>query len=223
MSHGTPSYELGQFAKLSSAVTLALPTALHGIDPKEAIKAINRNGERFALHTRKFFVPAEDSQKILRPRSIIHLPPISVNHDREWENAVADAGPNTEFDSDIHKVGDLYTPKRAGIVPTSITLANFGGVEDVDSEQVIEFGKEWNLGRIIDPRECFAIVKRFPKLHTSPGFFDQMIIVSLKDCNFEGRRHVCFVLFDGHKRKCRLDWFDRGWGVFSWFGFVREF
>ena len=217
-SHGTPSYELGQFAKLSSEVTLSLSTALDGIDPKEALKAIAGKGEQFALHTRQFFMP-EQSQ-ILRPRSIIRLSQVPVNHDRKWEESIAAAGPSTGADWDVRKVGDLYVAERKGIVLTDMTLVNFG--EDVGSEQVVEFGRQWNLGRVIDPRECFAISEHFPTLHKSPAFFDPMAVVSLKHCQFRAKSHVCSVWWGGGKRRCHLAWFDDDWHPNFWFGFVSE-
>lgn len=219
MSHGTAStYEIPQFLVVSNAVATALPKALDGIDPKSAIRSVTNNGHALELHLRKFFEPEQPT--VLRPRFIIRLSQVPVNYDRDWNGSIDAAGPNPGKDFDIRKVGGLYVAERKGIVSTDITLVNFA--EGVSSEQIIELGQQWKLGRVINPQECFAISEHFPKLHTGPGFFDQMAVVALKECVFRGRRRVCCVWFRGQQRECRLAWFDDGWRSPGWFGFVSE-
>ncbi len=218
-THGTPSFDPGQFSKLQSEIILQVPRAIAGVDPKIALNAIAGRGEQFALHIRRFFVP--DKPDILRPRSIIRLSQVSVNYGRSWDDTLNAAGPNTDADWDIRKVGDLYLAERkTGTILTNMTLVNFG--EDVSSDQVIEFGKDWNLGRVINPWECFAVSEHFPKLHTGLGFFDPMAVVSLKECTFKRGRSVCDVWFGGEKRGCDLSWFGDAWSPYCWFGFVSE-
>ena len=220
MPNGTPSYELGQFGKLSSELLLAMPTALHGVDPKVALKAVKGQGEQFGRHIRKFFVPTDGTTgELLRPTMLVTIPQVPVNYDLDWNERINQAGPNTGTDWNVRKVGDLYLTERKGIVLTDITLAGFG--QKVESEQVLDFGLEWQLGRTMNPHEAFTLLAHRPNLHRELGH-SAMAAVSLEHCSFQGARRVCYSWWDGDGRGCDLVWFGVTWSEDCCCGFVRE-
>lgn len=219
-THGT-AFDLGQYNEVVVPVVRALPKALDGIDPKSAIRSVSDRGEALEQHLRRFFDPSLGEPKVLRPRFIVPIPQVPVNYDLDWNEAVSQAGPNTGADWDVRKVGHLYVAKRHGLVLTDITLVNFG--EDVESEQVLEFGREywpWRV-RVMDPRECFALGAYRPNLHQELGL-EAMAAVSLEKCDFRGEPRVPGVWWRGAGRGADLRWFVGGWRPHCWFGFVRE-
>ena len=221
MPNGTPSYELGQFGKLSSELLLAMPTALDGIDPKVALQAVKGQGEQFGRHIRKFFVPttADGTSKPLRPTMMITIPQVPVNYDLDWNARIDQAGPNTGADWDVRKVGDLYVTERKGIVLTDIALVGFS--QAVRSEQALDFAGDWQLGRTMNPYEAFALPTHRPNLHRELGR-NAMAAVSLEQREFQGERQVCSSWWLDDGRRCDLDWFDNDWDVDFVFGIVRE-
>ena len=222
MSNGTSSYELGQFGKLGSAVMLALPTALDGVDPKVALKSVDRRGEQFGRHIRKFFVPPDPDAKVLRPTLLVTIPQVPVNYDLydlDWNERINQAGPNTSADNDVRKVGDLYVVERKGVVLTDITLVGFG--QYVQSEPVLDFAAEWQFGREMNPYEAFALPTHRPNLHRELGR-NVLAAVSLEHREFRAERRVCCSWWDGAERDCSLRWFGDGWDGGYVFGFVRE-
>src|SRR3989344_8648063 len=220
-SHGTASFDreqLSQFATVSSAVEVALPRILHGIDPKDAIKRIGQ-GQMFEQHVRRFFAPPTESSAILRPTRLITIPQVPVNYDLDWNARIDQAGPNTGADWDVRKVGDLYVTERKGIVLTDIALVGFS--QAVRSEQALDFAGDWQLGRTMNPYEAFALPTHRPNLHRELGR-NAMAAVSLEQREFQGERQVCSSWWLDDGRRCDLDWFDNDWDVDFVFGIVRE-
>lgn len=166
------------------------------------------------------FTPQQESSQPLTARYIVPIPNVPVNYDRSFVDAAKAGGPNTTADYDVLKVGDLYVARHKGIVRRNITIVNF--TQNVSSEQALEFGLKHNLGRTIDPWECFATNERRPKLNRELGF-DYMAVLSLEHCSFLDRRQVPSVWWDGGGCRARLLWFDSPWlDGFFWFGFVSE-
>nr|KKS48658.1 MAG: hypothetical protein UV11_C0006G0063 [Candidatus Giovannonibacteria bacterium GW2011_GWF2_42_19] len=155
------------------------------------------------------------------PNGIVILLTIPVNESREWNGAVKAAGPDTDRNSGIWKVGDQF-PGSAGTVERleQIWLVNFGKGSVTSSQNALDWGEEQHL--VPDsPRANFAIAEHFPKLNTYLGM-DLMAIISLRTCSFEGDDHATRVWFLGAERIAYLVWFENVWSDDYWFAFVRE-
>lgn len=166
------------------------------------------NGGRVQITADRIAAP--EGGKIL----IVTVP---VNEARLWENAVGAFSPDTDRDWDIWKVGDQYPPV-AGAKPAlqQIFLVNFG--KFTRSEGNLIWAKEQHLVPA-SPRAVFAIGEHCPYLNLA---MDPMAVVSLVQCSFEGRQHVCDGWWCGSERGVRPVWFGSDWDDYDWFAFVRE-
>lgn len=141
--------------------------------------------------------------------------------DREWQEAITAAGPNTSDNYNVRKVGDLYRPTGTGRAWADMTLMNFGPSGGGRSlEKAIEWAKSYGL-KLTVPRQIFAIGEYRPKLDAELEM-NPMYIVATTECSFGGNRQVCRVWFVGAERGADLGWVGGVAGSGVWFAFVRE-
>ncbi len=171
--------------------------------------------------------PLAQAQRITPPPGgRIHLLTVSVNESRPWKEAVCAAGPNTEADSEVWRVGDWrigdqYPPMvRATEEPCEVILVNFGPRSSTSSRQALAWGRAQRLCPA-SPRTIFAIGEHSPMLRRNLAV-NRLAVVSLKPCSFEGGQRVPGVWGCGSKRGASLYWFTDEWYADDWFAFVRE-
>ena len=149
----------------------------------------------------------------------VHNISVPVNESRPWKDAVSAAGPNTNCDWDIWKVGDQYPPVIGATQGLQqLILVNFG--KYMQSGDVLAWGKGQCL-RPASSRSVFAIGEHYPSLNCDLAM-DYMAVVSFVLCSFGGRQRVPRVWWDESGRESLLDWFDDRWSESYWFAFVRE-
>ena len=149
----------------------------------------------------------------------IHIVSVPVDESYAWKDAVRAAGPDTDRDWDVWKVGNQYpSVASAKSALRQVILVNFG--KYIRSEDAIAWGKTQNL-RPASPRSVFAISENYPNLNRDLAM-DYMAVVSLVPCSFGGERQVPNVWWYGSKRESHLSWFVIGWSEHCWFAFVRE-
>lgn len=144
---------------------------------------------------------------------------VPVTLDRDWQEAVTVAGPNTQADGNVRKVGNLYQPTGTGRAWADMVLVNFGS-NGGSIEKAIEWAKPYNLKPTV-PRQVFAIGEYRPKLDAELEM-NPMYIVATTECFFEGYRQVCYVWFGGSRREAYLYWVSYVGRSDVWFSFVRE-
>ena len=88
---------------------------------------------------------------------------VPVQFDREWQEAINAAGPNTPDDYNVRKVGDQYPPAGNGTVETEIILMNFGS-NGGSWDKAIAWANQNRLKRT-NPRQVFAIGEHKPGLN----------------------------------------------------------
>jgi hypothetical protein len=145
-----------------------------------------------------------------------HVIKVRVNQEREWQEAVNAAGPDTPADYNVRKVGGQYPPAGKGIVEEELILLNFptgGG----DWYKATAWAEAQGLKQT-NPRQVFAIGEQHQKLHKQLGQ-NPMYVVSTADCSFEGRRSACYVWWDGSRRKASLYWVGSFDSANDWFAF----
>lgn len=178
------------------------------VDP---VLAIGKVDEIIVSATAAEFVPP--------PGGRVHIVRVPVRLDREWQEAVNAAGPDTPDNYNVRKVGDQYPSMTGEAAETEIILMNFGpngGTWD----KAIAWSEQYRLKRT-NPRHAFAIGEHKPQLHRELGF-DYMYAVATEECAFEGDRDACSVWWFGSRREADLYWV--GYCGFSsvWFAFLRE-
>ena len=190
--HRTPSLSLGQLAKIAGQMTTALPKALEGADPKEAVRRMTSHGEAFGRYVGMFFRPEADDQNKLRPRSILALEEVPVDYTCSLEQAILRAVPEVN-PSEIEIARKIYdedawtSPQR--VVLTDITLVGF---DDWSTDvEAIVFGNQWGFARPLNIREALAVLQRYPhpQLYDTPGILLAMAFICMKEYVFEDRRH----------------------------------
>ena len=153
------------------------------------------------------------------PGGRVHIVRVPVRLDREWQEAVNVAGPDTPGNYNIHKVGDQYPPAGNETVEAEVILMNFGpngGTWD----KAIAWAEQYRLKRT-NPRHAFAVGEHKPQLHRELGM-DPMYVVATEECAFGGDRSACDVWWDGSGRKAYLYWVGDYGRSRGWFAFLRE-
>lgn len=154
------------------------------------------------------------------PGGRIHvLPRVPVVLDRDWQEAVNAAGPQTPDNYNVRKVGDLYLPTGTGVVEKEIILLNFGP-QGGDWDRAIAWAKQFGLKRTA-PRLVFAIGKHKPELHRELEM-NPMYVVATHECTFEGYQQACDVWWGGHGPRACLSWVGYCGASDGWFAFSRE-
>lgn len=187
-----------------------------GLSGEEAQRVNNAPGladlaGTFIAKNRARFSPPEGGR--------VHIVRIPVLLDRDWQEAINAAGPDTPDIYDVSKVGDQYPPKSGTIKEVEIVLMNFGP-NGGDWHRAIAWANEYKLKRT-DPRHVFAIGERNPHLHKELGS-DYMYVVATGECAFGGGQRACRVWWDGSRRECLLYWVKYCGSSADWFAFLRE-
>jgi hypothetical protein len=182
--------------------------------------ALGREATLFLANRARMQVSITTDGIVIPQGGRIHIVPVAVNESRDWNEAVAAAGRNTDKGSDIWKMGDQYPPSEVGSGLSKIILVNFGSGKNTLSQDNLAWAKSQHLVSA-SPRKVFAVGEHCPTLNRVLGM-DSMAVVSLKECSFVGRQLVTCVWFYGSKRKAHLSWFGNEWGDGCWFAFVRE-
>lgn len=137
------------------------------------------------------------------PGARIHLlTGVEVTLDRDWQEAVNVAGPNTPADYDVRKVGDLYPPTGKGKVVSDYILLNFPKGDGWDA--ALAWAKEQKLENTT-PREVFAVGEHHPNLHKVLGQNPAYVVATTK-CAFEGYQRACCVWWRDARRVADLLW-----------------
>ena len=145
---------------------------------------------------------------------------VSVQMDRDWQQAINAAGPKTLNNCNVREVGDQYPPAGQGTLETEIILMNFG-LKEGSWERALSWAKKHGLKRT-SPRQVFSIGEHKPQLHHELGM-RLMYVVATEDCTFGGRREACYVWWSVSGRLCGLYWLEYdGGGSGGWFAFLRE-
>lgn len=140
---------------------------------------------------------------------------VKVQLDREWQEAVNAAGPDTPPDYNVRKVGDLYLPTGAGIVEEELVLLNYtnGG----SWEKALAWAEQSRLWRT-DPRRVFAVGEGQPRFNYEVGP-NSTYVIATKECAFDGESQTCGVWWIVSKREAYLRWVDGCGGGSAWFAF----
>lgn len=143
---------------------------------------------------------------------------ICVKQNREWQEAVNLAGPNTPSHYNVRKteVSARYQPAFNKDIETDIVLLNYSK-GDGNWDKGTAWGKEAKLNAT-NPREVFAIGKQKPDLHTILGQ-NPMYVVAPIECTFGGLRSACCVWWGDSERGAYLYWISDFDGAHDWFAF----
>lgn len=146
------------------------------------------------------------------------LPRIRVKQNREWQEAVNLAGPNTPSHYNVRKTEVIaqYQPASNKDIETDIVLLNYSK-GDGNWDKGTAWGNEAKL-KATNPREVFAIGEQKPDLHTILGQ-NPMYVVAPIECAFGGDRRACYVGWDGSGREASLDWISYFIDAHGWFAF----
>lgn len=158
----------------------------------------------------------EDQTTLIPPTGArLHTVHIRFKPDREWQDAINAAGPNTPGNYNVRKVGDQYLPTETGEIEEDLILLNFPSGNGFDAAHA--WAREKKLENTV-PREVFAIGEQHPKLHDELGQ-NLMFVVATKECTFEGDRRACYVWWGGSEREARLRWVGSFGNGSDWFAF----
>ncbi len=149
----------------------------------------------------------------------IHIVRVPVRLDREWQEAINAAGPNTPSNYHVRKVGDHYPPKAGEVIEPEVILMNFWP-NSGSWDRAIGWGEKHVLKRT-NPRHVFAIGEHKPQLHRELGL-DYIYTMATEECVLEGDCDACDVWWDGPGRGCRLRRVEACGSSFGWFAFLRK-
>ena len=141
---------------------------------------------------------------------------VRVKMDREWQEVVNVAGPNTPDHYNVRKVGNRSLPTGTDEVEEDLVLLNYP-LGDGNWDKALAWAKTVNLNNTV-PREVFAIGERHPNLHRELGC-NTMYTVATTECSFGGSRQACCVWWDGSRRGAYLGWLGFFDDSFGWFVF----
>ena len=143
---------------------------------------------------------------------------VRVKQNREWQEAVNLAGPNTPDHYNVRKseVSGQYQPASNKEIETDIVLLNYSK-GDGNWDKGTAWGKEAKLNAT-NPREVFAIGEQKPDLHTILGQNPMYVVASI-ECSFEGDRGVCAVWWLVSGRVSLLLWLGGFRDANGWFAF----
>ncbi len=143
---------------------------------------------------------------------------VRVKQNREWQEAVNLAGPNTPDHFNVRKseVSGQYQPASNKEIETDIVLLSYSK-GDGNWYKGIAWGKEAKLNAT-NPREVFVIGEQKPNLRTILGQ-NPIYVVAPIECTFEGDRNACYVWWDASERGAGLDWVGCFDDADFWFAF----
>jgi hypothetical protein len=148
----------------------------------------------------------------------LHTIRIRFKPDREWQEAVNAAGPNTPDNYNVRKVGDQYPPTGTEEIEEDLILLNFPNGDGFDK------ARAWAQSKQLEdtvPREMFAIGEQYPKLHEELGQ-NPMYVAATKESTFGGDRLACYIWWRDSKREARLNWVLNFGHRHVWFAFRKS-
>ncbi|MFH1170473.1 MAG: hypothetical protein V1704_02850 [Candidatus Vogelbacteria bacterium] len=159
-----------------------------------------------------------EAKLIPPPGGRLQIVRVPVDPQRDWQEAINVAGPNTPASYNVRKVGNLYLPTAGAIKDTDMILMNFGPNRGSWNE-TLAWGKANNL-KLTVPRQVFAIGEHHPQLHKELGM-DPMYVVATTECTFGGSQQACDVWWGDAGREAGLYWVSDYGSASGWFAFVR--
>jgi len=152
------------------------------------------------------------------PGCRIHTLTVKVRQDREWQDAIDAAGPDTSSTYNVRKVGDLYPAVGKGTRTEELVLLNYPR-GDGSWEKAQAWAAEMRLHRT-DPRTAFAIGEQHPNFHREVGI-NPIYVVETTGCSFAGFRQACRVRWRGARRWACLNGVADDGNARDWFAFRR--
>ena len=152
------------------------------------------------------------------PGARLHTVRIRFKPDREWQESIDAAGPNTPSDYNVRKVGDQYPPTGTEEIEEDLILLNFPNGDGFDA--ALAWAKSKQLENTV-PREVFVIGEQHPKLHEELGQ-NLMHVAATKECTFGGNRYACYVWWFDSERKASLLWVLHFDNSCDWFAFRKS-
>jgi hypothetical protein len=183
--------------------------------------------------TRALFQAAQDDGRFARfldtlkidpttltppPGARLHTVRIRFKPDREWQESINAAGPNTPSDYSVRKVGDQYPATGTEEIEEDLILLNFPNGDGFD--KALAWAKSQHLENTV-PREVFAIGEQHPKLHSELRQ-NPMYVAATKECSFGGDRRACCVWWGDSRRKAGLGWVRYLGRSLAWFAFRKS-
>ncbi len=154
-------------------------------------------------------------QIVFPPGARHHVVRVKVKLDREWQEAITAAGPNTPDHYNVRKVGDLYPPTGTQEIEEDLILINYPNGDGFDA--ALTWAKSQHLENTV-PREVFAIGEQHPKLHEVLGQ-NPMYVAATKECSFGRSRGACYVWWSDSEREALLSWVGSFLNSNDWFAF----
>jgi hypothetical protein len=142
---------------------------------------------------------------------------VKVKQDRDWQEAINLAGPNTPTEYHVRKpeVSAQYQPVCSRVVEKDIVLLNYPKGDGWD--KALAWGDEAKLKKTV-PRETFAIGEQHPTLPNTLGQ-NPMYVASTTKCTFGDDPSTCYVWWNDSERKARLSLVSRFDYSCDWFSF----
>ena len=143
---------------------------------------------------------------------------VRVQQDRDWQESINLAGPNTPMNYNVRKpeVSAQYQPVSKKTVEKDIVLLNYPKGDGYWDKATV-----WGQGASLkstNPREVNAVGEQYPTLHNTLGQ-NPMYVVAPMECSFGGHRNACYVWWDGSGRGAGLSWVSCFDDAGAWFAF----
>ena len=152
------------------------------------------------------------------PALALHTVRIRFKPDREWQESINAAGPNTPSDYNVRSVGGEYPPTGTEEIEEDLILLNFPNSDGFDA--ALAWAKSKQLENTV-PREVFAIGEQHPKLHEELGQ-NPMYVAATKECTFGGVRGACCVWWYDSGRGAGVSWVGQFDNSNGWFTFRKS-
>lgn len=150
------------------------------------------------------------------PGAQVHIVKLrNLRLDREWQEAVDGAGPDTTRDSNVRKVGDLYPPAGVGVISElHILFSHSNNRSDLDGALV--WAAQYRLVPN-DPRRVFEMARRHPRLNR---VLEMNRVVAPVICEFEGGQRACYARWENYgSRGASLGYVNNLHHSTDWFSF----
>ncbi|HEX7724860.1 MAG TPA: hypothetical protein VF438_03950 [Candidatus Paceibacterota bacterium] len=134
-----------------------------------------------------FVIPFQTNEQV--------LPLDEVDLTIPWETAIDNISTDVvEPFRSIRKVADLFPPQEIRLQPHHLTLLNFA---NGDGNWPLALQWMHRAGRRpTNPRQIFALVRRYPNLAHSLGL-ERVAIAATETCEYDGRVQACAAWWHG--------------------------
>ena len=140
----------------------------------------------------------------------------NVNQNRDWQDAINAAGPDTPDTYKVRELEEKYQPISEETEEIEFILLNFckGGCWD----DALEWAESNGHG-LTNPREAFAVAEQHDLIKIL-GIDDYWVqLVSTTECLFKGRSQTCCVSKDWSEQRAYMDYLDSFENDSYWFLF----